>query len=152
MLRAASHAGHHGPAPGRGGAEPATAACPRARPPSLGGTTRWVRTWNPAVELATGQAEEQDVLEHPAAQGDQSMPVRCRTALGGVDDHVGHCDMEAGGHGAGADTAPRSPTMPRSTGPGSIWSRSRRSGTVGLGRPAAPLRPPTASSMAACAS
>ena len=59
----------------------------------------------PCLELATGQAEQQRVLEDPAAQGDHVDARAHPLALRRIADHVSHGGVKAGSHGAGVRTA-----------------------------------------------
>ena len=58
-------------------------ACPRARPPSLGGTRRWVSTRNSALganDPINRGSEHRDVLKHAATQRDHVLSWVCSRA------------------------------------------------------------------------
>ena len=107
---------------------------PRARPPSLGGTTRWVRTGKSGARARPG----------PAARAGRSGTPRplsaTRSSAGPGPEPRRPCRRSSwatarwkpAAIGPAGRPARRSATMARSTGPGSIWSpRRRRTGTAG---------------------
>ena len=59
----------------------------------------------PCLELATGKAEQQCVLEDPAAQGDQVDPHAHPLAIRRIADRTCHGAVKAGGHGRRVRTA-----------------------------------------------
>ena len=74
---AARSGGHHG-------------ACPRASPPSFGGTIRCVRTLKPrASSSRRASASRSDVLEDASAQRDRVDPGAGADAAGGIADQRG---------------------------------------------------------------
>ena len=141
--------GGHGPS----SRQPATTAWPRARPPSLGGTLRWVSTSKPAeTSRSAGQPGQERVLEDPAAEGHLSDPGGPGQPLGDRPDHVGHGQVEPGSHRA--DRTPGSARPRRWPGSPGRDRRARRPMPKAIGRARAAVgRPATASSsMAAWAS
>ena len=132
---------------------PATAAWPRASPPSLGGTRRWVEHPQAArAKLGPGQADEQDVLEHAPAQRHPVDPGRLAQLARPRRRSGGPPPRGTRPPSAPAGSPPRrSSTMARSTGAGSISSPVDREAVVA---PASDPWPPAtvSSSIAAWAS
>ena len=108
-----------------------TAACPSARPPSFGGTVRWVNTVNPVPgEPVAGEAQQEHVLEHAAGEPDE--PHRPRDPADDLGDGVGHGDVERVRQRRGSTPARSPSTSPRKTGAGSSCVVSRNRGHGGV--------------------
>ncbi len=84
--------------------QPATTACPRAKPPSLVGTTRWVSTpRSRPLSSARAKRTSSTFWKTPPLSATCCRPVCLVQTLGRIGDHAGHGDVEAGRDGAHRD-------------------------------------------------